>query len=269
MRAFLVTLLVLVVIAVGVDAGARAIAENRVGASLQQSLNLTSTPSVDIHGVPFLTQAIGGRYDDVGLSAPGIRYGDLEDLTLTADLRGVSLPLKNLIVANVTSVPTQTVTAGAQVSPVDLARLLHVSDVTVEPVTSDELARQRAAATADPSGASGNARSLAALDPSSSVRLRSSTPVLGRTVRVAVIASFRLSGNRITLSARDIAVDGGDDPVTRAAGRALRSRLSGFSTSVDPGRLPFSITASDLRADNGKLVITGTARDVDLLAHAK
>lgn len=269
MRGLLITVLVLVAIAVGADFGARAIAENRVGAALQQSLDLPTPPSVDIRGFPFLTQAAHGRYDDVGLSAPGIRFGELRDLTLTADLHGVSLPLQNLISARVTSIPTETVTAGAEVSPVDLARVLRVSDVTVEPVTAAELARQRSAAQSDPSGASGSARSLAQVDPSSSVRLRSTTTLAGQTVRVAVIASFKLTSNRITLSARDIAVDAGDTPATKVASGALRSRLSGFSASVDPGQLPFSITATDLRAENGKLVVSGTARNVDLLARAR
>ena len=46
---------------------------------------------------------------------------------------------------------------------------------------------------------------------------------------------------------------------------ALRARLAGFSTSVDPGQLPFSITATRLTAEDGELVVSGTARDVDLL----
>ena len=50
------------------------------------------------------------------------------------------------------------------------------------------------------------------------------------------------------------------------AAAALRRQLSGFSTSVDPGQLPFEITATELRAENGELVVSGTAQDVDLLA---
>jgi hypothetical protein len=81
-----------------------------------------------------------------------------------------------------------------------------------------------------------------------------------------VIATFRLSGGQIVLSGRDIAVDGGDSgSVPSAVSTALRSRLSGFSAKVDPGALPFSITATDLHAQDGKLVVSGTARDVDLL----
>lgn len=266
MRGLLITVLVLVALLVGLDFGARAIAEDRVGAALQGSLDLPETPDVDVRGFPFLTQALDGRYDDVGLSAPGIRYGELRDLTLTADLSGVSLPVQSLLDGQVTEIPAAQVTASARVNPTDLARLLDVGDLTIEPVTAEQLAQLRAEAEADDSGASGSSRALAGVDPASSVRLTSETTVGGQSIRVAVIASFRLSGGQITLSARDIRVEGAEGAAGQVASAALRSRLSGFSTSVDPGQLPFSISATRLTAEDGVLVVSGTARDVDLLA---
>ena len=74
------------------------------------------------------------------------------------------------------------------------------------------------------------------LDPASSVRLRSSTTVAGRTVRVAVIASFRLASGRITLSARDIALDAGQDPVARAAASAGTAASAWLTGRVDSRR---------------------------------
>jgi hypothetical protein len=266
-RAFVITLVVLLALVVGADFAVRAVAEDRVATQLQSSLKLPAKPSVDIGGFPFLTQALTGRYDDVELTAEHIPYNQLRDITLTAQLSGVSLPVQDLLDGRVASIPADTVVASARIDPVDLARVLNVSDVTVAPVTQDELDRLRAAAQADSSGASGNARALADVDPAQSVQLTSTTTVAGQQLRVAVIASFRLSGGQITLSARDIRVDTGDSgALGRLAGSALRSRLSGFSARVDPGQLPFSITATDLRAEDGELVVSGTARDVDLLS---
>jgi hypothetical protein len=265
-RGLLIALVVIVAVLVGVDFAARWVAEDRVGAALQSSLDLPQPPDVDIRGFPFLTQALDGTYDDVGLSAPGIRYGELRDLTLTADLSGVSLPLENLVNGQVREIPARQVTAAARVNPTDLARLLDVGDLTIEPLTEADLERLRSEAEADDSGASGSSEALADVDPASSVRLTSSTTVQGQQVQVAVIASFRLSGGRITLSARDIRAEGGEGAAGQVAASALRSRLSGFSTSVDPGELPFSISATELRAEDGVLVVSGTARDVDLLA---
>jgi hypothetical protein len=265
-RGLLIALLVIVAVVVGVDFGARWIAEDRVAVALQDALSLPTAPDVDIRGFPFLTQALDGRYDDVGLSAPGIRYGELRDLTLTADLSGVSLPLENLVNGQVRRIPAEQVTASARVNPTDLARLLDVGDLTIAPLTAADLERLRSEAEADDSGASGSSRALAGVDPASSVLLTSTTTVGGQPVQVAVVASFRLSGGRITLQARDIRAEGGQGAAGQVAAAALRQRLSGFSTSVDPGQLPFSITATDLRAEDGVLVVSGTAQDVDLLS---
>lgn len=251
MRGFLITLVVLVLLLVGVDFGARWLAEDRVAAQLQSQLKLDEKPSVAIGGFPFLTQAAAGSYPAVTLTAERIPYRQLRDITLVAELGDVSLPPQSLIDGSVRSIPARTVTASAQIDPTDLARILRVSDVTVAPVTAATLGE----------------RDLGNVDPSEAVELTSTTTVLGQSVRASVIATFRLSGGQIVLSARDITVDTGDAPssVSGAVSGALRSRLGSFSARVDPGQLPFSISATDLRAENGKLVVSGTAEDVDLL----
>lgn len=265
MRGCLISLLVLVAIVVGVDFGARWIAEDRVGAALQDTLSLPSQPDVDVRGFPFLTQALAGRYDDVGLSAPGIAYGELRDVTLTADLSGVSLPPANLLDGQVREIPAEQVVASARVNPTDLARLLDVGDLTIQPLTEADLDQLRADAAADDSGASGSSEALADVDPASAVLLTSTRTIAGQPVEVSVVATFRLSGGRITLQARDIRAEGGAGTAGQVAAAALRRQLAGFSTSVDPGQLPFEITATELRAEDGELVVSGTARDVDLL----
>ena len=265
MRGLLITLVVLVAIVVGLDYAARTVAEDQVASRLQQSLKLSSEPEVDAHGFPFLTQALGGSYSDVDLTANDITYQKLQDVTLTANLAGVSIPLQSLVDRDVQSIPTRTVTASARVTPEDLARVLDVRDVTVAPLTQDDLDRLRTEADADASGASGSAKALAGVDPADSVQLTSTTSLAGQDLRVGVVASFRLTGGRIQLSARDIRVDATNDTIGRLAGAALRTRLSGFSTTVDPGQLPFSISATDLRAEDGELVVSGTAQDVDIL----
>lgn len=253
MRGFLITLAVLAALLVGVDVGARFVAQDRVASQLQTQLELDAEPSVDIHGFPFLTQAAAGEYPSVTLTAEHIPYRQLRDITLVADLGDVRLPPQSLLDGSVRSIPARTVTASAEVDPADLARILKVSDVTVEPVTAQTLADRGS--------------KVSGIDPSQAVELTSTTTVLGQQVRASVIATFRLAGGQIVLSARDIAVDAGDAPssVSGAVTSALRSRLGNFSARLDPGQLPFSITATDLRAENGKLVVSGTAEDVDLL----
>lgn len=272
MRGLLITLVVLAALLVGADFAARAVAEDRVGAALQEPLGLANEPEVDVHGFPFVTQALAGRYDDVDLTTTGVAVGELRDLTLNARLQGVALPLDALVAGQVDAIPAGTVTAEARVSPTDLARLLDVGEVGIEPVTAEEVDRLVAEAQADDSGLSGSAAALRRVDPDSSVRLTSTIAVAGRRVPVAVIASFRLSGNRVTLAARDIRTTETADASgaeARVASAALRSRLGTYSRTVDPGQLPFGIRATALRAEQGLLVVSGTAREVDLLGQGR
>lgn len=262
MRGFLITLLVLVVLLVGADFGARWITEDRVAAQLQSQLKLDNEPDVDIHGFPFVTQAASGEYGSVTLTAEHLAYKQLQDITLVADLGDVRLPPQSIIDGTVRSIPARTVTASAEIDPTDLARVLHVQEITVAPVTEEMLDQRRA------SGSTAQ-KALAGVDPGEAVQLTSSTTVLGQQLQASVIATFRLSDGQVALAARDISVDAGDSGVASGAlSNALRGRLSGFSARIDPGALPFSITATELRAQNGKLVVSGTAKNVDLLGGA-
>lgn len=266
MRGFLITLVVLLALVVGADFALRSVAEDQVATRLQEPLRLPEQPTAEINGLLFLPQALAGRYSEVVLTGGGIDYGELRDVTLDVRLQGVQLPLSTLTDGEVTSIPTETVVASARVGPADLARVLNVSDVTVTPITQADLDQRVAAAEADGSGASGTVRTLQGVDPSSSVELTSTVSAAGQELRVAVIASFRLAGGRVALSARDIRLENAPSGVAgRLAAAGVRSRLSGFSAEVDPGQLPFSVTATDLRAENGELVVSGTAQDVDLL----
>lgn len=247
MRGLLITLLVLAALLVGADFGARYVAQDRVGVALQGPLQLSRAPEVDVHGFPFLTQALAGRYDDVELTGSGIRYGQLRDLTLSARLHGVTLPPDRLLAGRVTTIPTDTVDAEARVGADDLGRLLRLDDVTVAPADAD--------------------------DSTSAIRLTSTVTVGGRSVPVTATASARLRGNRVTLALRDVQPGGaaGTGAAGRVVAAAVRARL-GTSATVDTGALPFGIRPTGVRAesgehaDRGALVLSGTARDVDALA---
>lgn len=88
-RPILITLLVLAVVAVGADFGARAIAESRLAASVQASLDLPQRPDIELEGFPFLFQAARGRLDGVSVELKDVEAGgvplesvamDFEDL---------------------------------------------------------------------------------------------------------------------------------------------------------------------------------------------
>ena len=72
MRTLLWTLLVLALLAVGVDRGADWYAEREVAARLVSSQQLEADPDVDIAGFPFLTQALARRLDEVRVTSDDV-----------------------------------------------------------------------------------------------------------------------------------------------------------------------------------------------------
>lgn len=89
MRKVVVGLVVLVVLAVGVDRGADLVAESVAASSLQDSQGLTSKPDVSIGGFPFLTQLQSRDFDQIQVEARDVPLGN--DLGLTLDRLDVTL----------------------------------------------------------------------------------------------------------------------------------------------------------------------------------
>jgi hypothetical protein len=62
-RTIFMVLAVLAVIGVGLDAGARAVAEARLASSVQSALDLPDRPDIELQGFPFLLQVARGRLE--------------------------------------------------------------------------------------------------------------------------------------------------------------------------------------------------------------
>jgi hypothetical protein len=94
LRRVLVTVAVLVVLFVVADRVADYVAERTAADRIKESQNLTSSPSVDIAGFPFLTQLAAGDFDEIIVSAQDLPVGDaarqLELAHLKVVLHGVS-----------------------------------------------------------------------------------------------------------------------------------------------------------------------------------
>jgi hypothetical protein len=113
----LVVLGLLVVGFVAADSVARHLAQGRLAAEIRTSENLPETPDVTVHGWPFLTQVIAGRYQRIDVRirqlpvSSGISLGELD-----AVLSGVRVPLSDVLHGNVQRIPVAGVRAGARVS---------------------------------------------------------------------------------------------------------------------------------------------------------
>jgi hypothetical protein len=116
MRALIVVLLVLLGLAVVADRIAVGVAEDRVGQELAAKGGLAGTPTVDIAGFPFLTQAVAGRYDDVRISLTAEELGQPEGTRADIALRGVHVPLSSVLSGSVGQVPVDRIDGTATLS---------------------------------------------------------------------------------------------------------------------------------------------------------
>lgn len=87
---WLVTIVVIVAVLLGLDFGARQVAE-RVMASKIQQQGLPSKPSVTIGGFPFLTQVANRDFSHVTISATDVPAGQVTITTINAAATGIRL----------------------------------------------------------------------------------------------------------------------------------------------------------------------------------
>jgi LmeA-like phospholipid-binding len=115
-KALLVVVGLLLGLLVLVDRVSVGYAEDQVATQLAEKGGLQGTPEVDIAGFPFLTQAIGGRYDDVRISLTAEELGQPEGTRADVTLRGVEVPLSSVLSGSVREVPVQRVDGTATLS---------------------------------------------------------------------------------------------------------------------------------------------------------
>jgi hypothetical protein len=115
-KALLVVLALVLGLLVLVDRVAVGYAEGQVAMQLAEKGDLQGTPEVDIAGFPFLTQAVGGRYDDVRISLTAAELGQPEGTRADVTLRGVEVPLSSVVSGSVEEVPVESVDGTATLS---------------------------------------------------------------------------------------------------------------------------------------------------------
>jgi hypothetical protein len=115
-RALPILLLVLGAVFVIADRVGVAIAEDRVADKIAERGGLPGPPEVDITGFPFLTQALAGRYDEVHIELTAADLGQPEGTDADVALRGVEVPLSDVIAGSVQQVPVERIDGTATLS---------------------------------------------------------------------------------------------------------------------------------------------------------
>lgn len=247
MKRMVIALLVFVALLVAADFGSAALAESAVSRQMRQQLGLADDPSVRINGFPFLTQAVSGTYRSVDVSAQRIAVGQLQELEVRAQLRDVTAPpLAQILGSGVDEITVQEADGTLRIGARDLERLIPgVDKLRIENVDADALEKV---------AAEGGDPSVASIDPDTAARLVGTTTVLGQQFEVSVLTELKIVGGKVEIQPRDVKLGTDGPSLPSFAQRALRSL---FTVRIDPGRLPLSVTPTDLRAVGGALEVTG------------
>jgi hypothetical protein len=227
----LVAVVVLLVLVLGVlvvvDRVGVGIAEGRVAQQIADRGGLTAAPEVDIAGFPFLTQALSGTYDDIRIHLTAEELGQPAGTRADISLRGVHVPLSDVLSGSVQQIPVDRVDGTATLSYALLAEQLG-GDTTV---------------TADGDG----------------IRLTKTVEVLGFDFPLSAAGTLALDGRDIVVDVHDASAGGADvpDPVLRKAADLLDFRYS-------VPALPFGLQLTSVRPQADGVDVRVEARDTVL-----
>ena len=231
-RRWPIVLVVLAVVLGGIlvaaDRIAVAVAQDRVATKLADQRPFAGRPSVHIHGIPFLTQAVDGKYDDIELTGLGEPIAGMVGARVDVQLHGAHIPL-SAVRTRVDTVPVDRVAVAVTLPLLQLARVAGVPNLKLSSKNGDLIAEA----------------------PVSLPGFGSVT--LSGTVHIDV-TSAGLGG---TLS--DIHALGGVLPssVTAAATRALHLHVA-------LPKLGFGSAVTTARVAGGNIIFSGSARNVVL-----
>ncbi len=223
MRKFLITLVVLAVLLVAADFGARAYAEYRAASAIQTELGLAQSPDVSIEGFPFLWHAVQGSYPQVIISAGNVS-GQLPGTQARVTLTTVAMPLRDAAAGDTSHLTAQATNLQVVIPISSLQAALPRQDVTLS------------------------------AGPNGTLQAGATLTVLGVTIPVTGSARLSVANDALTLTVDNLSASGID--LTRAAQQAASALASGLTTTIPLAGLPFTVTSGDVQATGSDVVIT-------------
>ena len=227
MRKVLLALLVVLVIGLVVaDRVGVMVAQNQIAKQVAAKSDLPRPPDVKIHGIPFLTQAIGGEYKKIDVTIGPMTQQGVTLNDVKVELDGVKAPLTEVINGDTSNVVASTATASAIV-PYDAVRRRAPSAI----------------------------KSLSA--NGSDLQVQGSLALLGFSRDVTIVAAVKATSKGIAVTPRSVRASGGPTvPVS-----LLRER---FTFTVPVQQLPLGSRITDVEVTPHGLRIAASADNVKL-----
>jgi hypothetical protein len=267
-RRWVIALVVLVLLLVGADFGAAAYAEHMISQKARTQLQLTDDPSVTIHGFPFLTQALGGEYGHISVSAAGVPVADkLQDVAVNAELENVTAPLSDITSGNTKAITIGELTGSVTIKAADLARLApldKIKDLRIEPASADYVENGDSGQSEPTPTPTTTTEGQAEQDESSTgVRISGHLQFAGKDLEIFCFAMIEADakGGKINFTPKRLQF--GNDQETTVVPQAVQKALMpNFEASINTKDLPLSVTPTGVRVQSGSVTIKGKATNV-------
>lgn len=232
MRKLLIALVVVIVVLVALDFGARAYAGSRAEEAIAQELGGQADVDVSIEGFPFLLDAVRGVYPEVVVNAQpsGATRPLIANARAVAELTNVTLPLSDALSGDTSNLAAQSTVVRAYLPLAALPAALDRPELTFS------------------AGAGGG------------VTVSATASVAGRSIPLTGTANISISDNSLTVAVTDLSA--ADIQLSPAARAAIDSRFGGLRASVPLVGLPFSITDGDVSVQGDSVVVTVTTGPV-------
>ncbi|WP_029137633.1 LmeA family phospholipid-binding protein [Nakamurella lactea] len=229
MRKLLITLIVLILLVIGADFAGRAIAESKAGEAIATEGGVSPAPDVDIHGMSFLWQAIAGNYQHITVASHDLSTGKLTGVDATVELYDVRLTISDVLDGNVDSLTSGHADITASIPAPVLASVLEQQELTV------------------------------AAGDNGALRLGTTVAAAGQTFPVTIDVTPTYADGTLRLGNAKVV------EAPAAVPTALTNALiKDFSIDLPLTGLPFRLDSATARVDGSALVLTGSARDVQL-----
>jgi hypothetical protein len=228
MRRLLIVLVVLVGLLIAADRIGVVVADRALATEVQSQLALDERPDVSIRGIPFLTQAIRGKYSDVRVELPSVDSGPLQNIRVNARLQGARIPLGDAIRRQVSEVPVDRITGDLTVGYDDLARASGIQNLTI-------------------------------VRDGDGLKVSGSVEVLGQQVDANATGSVAVQDNDLVITAERAEVGGVELPEA-----ALRAAAQLLSFKVSPRGLPLALRITDVTIGDTGLQVSAVSEDAVL-----
>jgi hypothetical protein len=128
----IIVVALLVALALGfalADRSCAALAERKAAEYLTDPFG--HKPTVRVHGTPFLTQALRGRYGEIEVSGGGLQIGEMAGATLEVRLFNALLPPRELLSGRTTALPVERLEGRIVLPYGEIARVSRIPGLTL------------------------------------------------------------------------------------------------------------------------------------------